>query len=57
MVGQQMSNIADTLHLKNVTMATTFWLSLGYNFGYVIASITIFDSRDGFSGLIIIIII
>jgi len=52
-----MSNIADTLHLKNVTMATTFWLSLGYNFGYVIASITIFDSRDGFSGLIITITI
>jgi len=26
------------------TMTTTFWLSNGYNFGYVIASGTIFDS-------------
>ena len=30
-------------------MATTFWLSIGYNFGRVIASGTIFDSRGGFS--------
>jgi len=27
-----------------------FWCSVGYNFGCVIASGTIFDSRDGFSG-------
>ena len=31
-------------------MATTFWLSMGYNFGCVTASGTIFDSRSGFSG-------
>jgi len=31
-------------------MATTFWLLIGYNFGCVIASGTIFDSRGGFSG-------
>jgi len=30
--------------------ATTFWLSMGYNFGCMIASDTLFDSRDGFSG-------
>jgi len=26
-------------------MATTFWLSTGYNFGCVVASDTLFDSR------------
>jgi len=34
----------------DVAMATTFWLSVGYNFGCVIASGMIFDSRGGFSG-------
>jgi len=29
-------------------MATTFWLSMGYNFGCMIASDTLFDSRGGF---------
>jgi len=38
---------ADTLHLSDVAMATTFWLSMGYNFGCVIASGTIFGSRVG----------
>ena len=42
--------IADTLHLRDVAMATTFWLSMGYNFGCMIASNTLFDSRGGFSG-------
>ena len=32
-------------------MAMTFWLSVGYNFGCVIASGTIFDSRGGFLGV------
>jgi len=32
-------------------MAMTFWLSVGYNFGHVIASGTIFDSRGGFLGV------
>jgi len=49
-VGQQNSNIADTLHLRDVSMATTFWLSTGYNFSYMIASDSLFDSRGGFSG-------
>jgi len=40
-VGRQNADIADTLHLKDVAMATTFWLSTGYNFGCVIASSTI----------------
>jgi len=30
--------------------ATTFWLSMGYNFGCMIASVTRIDSRGGFSG-------
>jgi len=37
-VGRQNAAIADTLHLKDVAMATTFWLSMGYNFSCVIAS-------------------
>ena len=51
MVGRQNADIADTLQLGDVTMATTFWLSMGYNFGCVIASDMLFDSRGGFSGL------
>jgi len=38
------------MHLRDVAMATTFRLSMGCNFGCVIASGTIFDSKDGFSG-------
>jgi len=50
-VGRQNADIANTLHhQRNVAMATTFWLSMGYIFGCVIASGTIFDSRGGFSG-------
>jgi len=48
-VGRQNANIADTLHLRVVAMATTFWLSLGYNFSCMIANDTVFDSRGGFS--------
>ena len=36
-VGEQNADIADTLQLWNVTMATTFWLSIRYDFGCVIA--------------------
>jgi len=36
--------------LRDVAMATTFWLSMGYNFGCMIANDTRFDSRGGFSG-------
>ena len=37
---------ADTLHLRDVAMATPFCLSMGC----MIASDTLFDSRGGFSG-------
>ena len=36
--------------LSDVAMATNFWLSMGYNFGCMIASDTLFDSSGGFSG-------
>jgi len=49
-VGRQNEDIADTLQLRDVAMATTFWRSMGYNFGCMIASDTHFDYRDGFSG-------
>jgi len=49
-VGRQNADISDTLRLGDVAIATTFWLSMGYNFGCVIASDTLFDSRGGFSG-------
>ena len=42
---RQNSDIADTLHLRDVAMATPFYLSMGYNFGCMIASETLFDSR------------
>ena len=45
MVYRQNADIADTLHLRDVAMATTFWLSIGYNFACMIASDTLFDSR------------
>ena len=47
-VGRQNADIADTLQLRDVTMATTFWLSMGYNFSCMIASETLFDPRGGF---------
>ena len=50
MVGRQNADIADTLHQSDVDIATTFWLSMGYNFGCMIAIDTLFDSRGGFSG-------
>ena len=50
MVGRQNADIADTLHLRNVAMETTFCLLMGSNFGCMIASDTLFDSRGGFSG-------
>jgi len=49
----QILPFADTLQLRDVTMTTTFWLLMGYNFSCVIASDysdTVFDSRGGFSG-------
>ena len=50
MVGRQNADIGDTLHLKDVAMPSSFWLSMGYNFGCVIASDTLFHSRGGFRG-------
>jgi len=44
------ADIADTLHLRDIAMATTFWLLMGYNFGCMIASDALFDSRGLFSG-------
>jgi len=49
-VGRQNADIADNLHLRDFAMATTFWLLMGYNFGCMIASNTVFHSRHGFSG-------
>jgi len=42
-VGRQKADIADTLHLRDVATATSFWLSMGYNFGCMIASDMLFD--------------
>jgi len=36
-VGRQNTDIADTLHLRDVATATTSWFSMGYNFGCVTA--------------------
>jgi len=36
--------------LRDVAMATNFWISLGYDFGCIISSDTLFDSSGGFSG-------
>jgi len=48
-VDRQNAHISDTLSLREVAMATTFWLSMGYNFSSMIASDTLFDFRGGFS--------
>ena len=37
------------LQLRDVAMTTIFWLSVGYNFGCMIASDTLFDSWGEFS--------
>ena len=50
MVCRQNADIADTMDPRAVAMAATFWLSMSYNFGCMIASDTLFDSRGGFSG-------
>jgi len=31
-VSRQNADIADTLHLRDVAIATTFWLSMGFNY-------------------------
>jgi len=47
---RQNADIADTLLLRDVAMVTPFCPLLGCNFGCMIASDTLFDSRGGFSG-------
>jgi len=52
-VGRHNAAIADTLQPRRyVDIATTFWLSMGYNFSCrpMIASDKLFDSSGGFSG-------
>jgi len=49
-VARQSADIADTLQQRDVAMATTFWLSVGYNFSCMTASDSLFDSRGRFSG-------
>jgi len=39
----------DPQMLRDVTIATSFWLSMGYNVDCMIASDTLFDSRGEFS--------
>jgi len=41
---QENTDTADTLQLRDVAKATIFWLSMGHNFGCMIASDTMFDS-------------
>ena len=50
MVGRQNTDVANTLQLRDVAMATTFWLSMGYNFSCMAANDLLFDSRGRFSG-------
>ena len=47
---RQNADIADTLHLRDVAMATPFCLSMGYNFGCIIASDTCLILGVGFRG-------
>jgi len=49
-VGQQNADIADALQLREIVMATIVWLLIGYNFGCMIASDTLFDCWGEFSG-------
>ena len=54
MVGRQNADIADNLQFRDVAMATNFGMQfaiigfVGYNFGCMIASDMLFDSRGGF---------
>ena len=50
MIGRQNADIADTLHLTEVAMATVCWLSVGYNFGAMIASDNLLILGGEFSG-------
>jgi len=52
---RQNANIADTLHLRDVAMAASFWLLMGYDFGCMIASDTLFNSREKTSSGIVVV--
>jgi len=43
-------DIAKIEGLRDVAMATSFWLSMGYNFSCMIASDTLFGFGVGFRG-------
>jgi len=47
-VGRQNAD-ADTLHPRDVVTATSCWHSMGYNFGCMIVTRCLIDSRGGFS--------
>ena len=47
---QQNADIADTLHLMDIAMATTFCLSVGYNFGGMIVATRCLILGLGFRG-------
>jgi len=36
--------------LRDLAMATNFWLSMDYSFGFMMASGMLFGSKSGFSG-------
>jgi len=48
---RQNADIADTLHLRHIDMATPFCLSMRYSFSCMIASDTLFDSRGWVFGV------
>ena len=45
MVKLSNKDIAEIESLRDVTMVTTFWPSMGYNFSCMIAGDTLFDSK------------
>ena len=47
----QILPIPCTAAIRDVALVTTLWFSMGYNFGYMIASDTLFNFGGGFSGL------
>ena len=51
MVGRQTADIADTCTLGTLPRQPLFWLSMGYNFGCMIAGNTLFDSRGWVFGV------
>ena len=48
---RQNADIADTLHLRDITMATIHALLMGHSYSCMIASGTLFHSRGGFSAI------